>query len=82
MKTMTVNTQIEQDGTIRLAVPSNLPSGPAEVVLVIQPKAASGGPPYDTLEGILAGRVANDFDVEAALREMNREWEESMEFLQ
>jgi len=35
MKTMTVNTQIEKDGTIRLEIPSNLPPGPAEVALVV-----------------------------------------------
>lgn len=79
MKTLTVNTEIENDGTIRLAVPSDLPPGPAEVVLVVQPRTAAGGPPYDTLKGILAGKIAQDFDVEAALEEMNRAWEESME---
>ncbi len=37
MQTLTTQTTIDTDGTINIRVPSGLPPGPAEVVIVIQP---------------------------------------------
>lgn len=37
MKTLTVEVEIASDGTLHLDIPSGLPPGKAEVILVIQP---------------------------------------------
>jgi hypothetical protein len=42
MKTLAVEADIAPDGTLHLAVPSGLPPGKVEVVLVIQPKQQNG----------------------------------------
>jgi hypothetical protein len=42
MKTLKLNTEISDDGKIRLEVPCGLPPGPAEVVVIIQSNSASG----------------------------------------
>jgi len=81
MKTMTVRTEIGADGALHLDVPCDLPPGPAEVVLVVQPVSGTPGPPYDTLRGALAGVMPDDVDVEADLVEMNREWKKKLDDL-
>jgi hypothetical protein len=82
MQAMMMQADIGADGKLLLEVTCNLPPGPAEVVVVVQPKTSAGGPPYDTLAGFLKGQVPPDLDVEAALQEMNQEWEESLELPQ
>jgi hypothetical protein len=42
MKTLTVEADVSADGMLHLAVPSGLPPGRVEVVLVIQPKQQNG----------------------------------------
>jgi len=79
MKTLTLRTTIAPDGTIDLRIPSDLPPGDAEVVVVVQPLAnARSSPPFLSDEGVWAGKVP-DIDIEADLKEMNQLWEKSME---
>jgi hypothetical protein len=81
MKTLTLRTTISSDGTIHLQVPSDLPPGEAEVVLVVQPvvsTALNEGPPYRSDRAVWQGKLP-DVDIDADLREMNRLWERSME---
>jgi hypothetical protein len=42
MKMLTVEAEVASDGTLHLTVPSGLPPGRVEVVLVIQPKVQNG----------------------------------------
>lgn len=82
MKAIAVRTTIAPDGTIDLHVPSDLPPGEAEVVIVFQPvvSAAPGhaGPPYPSDQGVWRGLMP-DVDLDADLQEMKRPWEQSME---
>jgi hypothetical protein len=97
MKTMTLQTTIGPNGTIHLDIPSDLPPGPAEVQLTIQPirsesysspEAASAesesarplgartpatGPEArsKTCSGLFLGKLPEDYDIDAALDEMN-----------
>jgi hypothetical protein len=41
MTTLTVRSNVGPDGTLRLEVPSGLPPGPVEVIVVVQPAAPS-----------------------------------------
>lgn len=43
MKALSLRTTIAADGTIDLRLPSDLPPGEAEVVIVVQPTTRSGG---------------------------------------
>ncbi len=82
MKAIAVRTTIAPDGTIDLRVPSDLPPGEAEVVIVVQPvvSAAPGraDPSYPSDHGLWQGLMP-DVDVDADLQEMKRLWEQSME---
>ena len=82
MKAIAVRTTIALDGTIDLRVPSDLPPGEAEVVIVVQPvvSAAPGraGPPYPSDHGVWQ-KLMPDVDVDADLQQMKRLWEQSME---
>ncbi len=82
MKTISLRTTIAPDGTIDLHVQSDLPPGEAEMVLVVQPTAATApvppGPPYPSDHGVWQGKLP-DVDIDADLQEMNRVWEYNME---
>lgn len=82
MKTLTLHANISAEGVIDLHVPSNLPAGPAEVVVVIQPLGQAPAEPgpfsIADLHGIWKDQLP-DIDVEAELKEMNAEWEKNLE---
>jgi hypothetical protein len=82
MKTLTVRTTIASDGTIDLHIPSDLPPGEAEVVLVIQhsasPTPIHRGPPYPSDHAVWKGKLP-DVDIDADLKEMNALWEKSLD---
>lgn len=79
MKTINMKTEIGPDGNIHLEVPCNLPPGPAEIVVVIQPLNKTSQPLYDTFEGVLKGVLPDNLDVDAARREMSEQWKQSLE---
>jgi hypothetical protein len=82
MKTLSLHAEVGADGKLRLEVPCGLPPGPVEVVVIVQPiPPPTGGGPHDTLEGTWSGLVPADFDVEAALKEIRREWEKELDEL-
>jgi hypothetical protein len=76
---MSFRTQIEPDGTLRLEVPSGLPPGPADVVVVVQPNEAAnaivGQRGVSELHGIWADKLP-DVDLDAELREIRSAWED------
>lgn len=82
MKALSARATITSDGTINLSLPSELPPGEAEVVVVVQPispAASSGdGLPYRSDHGVWAGKLP-DADIEADLRGMSQDWETSLE---
>ncbi|HJT32550.1 MAG TPA: hypothetical protein VJ783_10945 [Pirellulales bacterium] len=81
MKALTSRTTIGPDGTIDVHLPTGLPPGEAEVVVVVQPVTAAStraAPPYASDHGIWKGKLPDD-DIDADLREMNALWEKGME---
>jgi hypothetical protein len=48
-------------------------------VVILSDVRPPASPPYDTLEGALAGLVSAEFDVEEGLREMNNAWKSKLE---
>lgn len=82
MKALSLRTTISADGSLDLHVPSDLPPGEADVVIVVQPttlaESASEAPPYRSDYGVWRGKLP-DIDVDADLREMNRQWEKRIE---
>ncbi len=81
MQTLTTQTTIDTDGTINIRVPSSLPPGPAEVVIVIQP-----GQPLpvrssrSALAGMFAGQQPSDFDALTDVRDIrHRATKEALE---
>jgi hypothetical protein len=98
MKALRLRTTIAPDGTIDLHVPSDLPAGEAEVVILVQPAApALPQPPYPldhgvwnghlpdgpskTCSGLFLGRLPEDYDIDAAVDEMNAQWKAKVEDL-
>jgi hypothetical protein len=81
MKAITIHTQIAEDGVLKLEVPCDLPLKMVEVSLVVRPletpPTAEKGPLYRSLRGIWADKLP-DIDIEADLKEMNKEWEKSL----
>ncbi len=78
MKTVVVETEVQADGRLHLDVPTNLPPGKVEVVLVIQPLEPLA-PPYPTLEGRWRNLFPPDFDLDAVLHEIRHAWEAEWE---
>ena len=74
MKTFTTQAVIGADGKLRIEVPCDLPPGQTQAVVILEGTPNSQQPPFDTLGGILDGIADPDFDLDAALREMNELW--------
>ena len=77
MTTLQVRGEIDPDGTLRLAVPMNLPPGPAEVLIVVQPDAGpSPRPPASARSGLFTRTPESDaLDVDAVRRQINAGWQ-------
>jgi len=77
-----MRTTIAPDGTIDIHIPSDLPPGEAEVVIVVQPTVSAAlnypGPPYPSDHGVWQGRLP-DADIDTDLQEMYRLWEKSLD---
>src|SRR5437762_9396612 len=111
MITVTLQTTIGPDGTIHLDIPSDLPPGPAEIQVTIEPippksslprehsgeeastESAPGQPldartreaspqaPSKTCSGLFLERLPEDYDIDAALNEMNAQWKAKLQDL-
>ena len=107
MKTVTLETTIGPDGAIDLHIPSDLPPGPAEVKVTIQPiptkshssqegassdselvesldvraQEADLEAPSRTCSGLFLGKLPEDYDIDAAIDEMNAQWKAKLEDL-
>jgi hypothetical protein len=83
MTTVKVQARIDQDGKLRLEVPSGLPAGKAEVLIVVQPELSNGhakpsGVTGSARSGLFAGKSDQHLDVDAALSEMNDAWKSKL----
>lgn len=81
MKTLIVKANVLANGHVRLDVPCDLPPGPVEICLVIQPEtadAATSEPVRSTFEGCMAGQFPDETDIDAILSGMDRDWQKSL----
>jgi len=83
MTAFKIHAEIDQDGKLRLEVPSGLPAGHAEVLIVVQPEGINGL--SKTTEGtglarsgLFAAQADQNLDVDAALNEMNEAWKSKL----
>jgi hypothetical protein len=74
MTTLTVRSEIGEDGKLRLEVPCALPPGPIEVVLVVQPITGEPAPAARARSGLFVGRGPANLDLDALLEESNAHW--------
>jgi hypothetical protein len=74
MQTLKFKSQVDEDGHLRLDVPTTLPSGEVELVLVIESvaSAAPREPGYDFSD--LAGRLYWSGDALEQQRTLRNEW--------
>jgi hypothetical protein len=83
MKTMTAQAEIAADGKLRLEFATDLPPGPAEVIVVVQPKPSIPAGSYPGLGGKLAGKMPANLDViEEVLKIRQRATQEAMDLPQ
>ncbi len=75
METLRVKTVIGPDGKIRIEVPSSLPPGPAEVVVVIAPSSEAGASSrWRDLYG-LGKEIWEGEDAQEYVNRLRQEWE-------
>ena len=73
MQVVRVKGEVDAEGTLRLSLPTQLPSGPVEAVVVVpSPPGAENGHKYDFTE--LAGELLWKGDPVAAQRKLRDEW--------
>ncbi len=76
MRTITLRTQINADGRLQLDVPADLPPGPVEVVLIIQPDEGHSSHSVRELRG-LGAEIWKGGDAQAYVGRLRNEWERS-----
>jgi hypothetical protein len=77
METISTRITISEDGRVRLDVPTTLPAGEAEVLLVIQPTRGDAGGPgrYRSLRKFI-GSLSWTGDAVIEQRRLRDEWPE------
>ena len=75
METLRTKTVIGPDGKVKIEVPSNLPPGPADVVLVVSPAAeAPATAHWRDLRG-LGSEIWEGEDAQEYVNRLRDEWE-------
>jgi hypothetical protein len=88
MTSLTIRSNVDSDGMLRLEVPCGLPAGPVEVVVVVQPTTAFAESeprsdrseierdrrPHAARSGLFLNRGLSDVDVDAVTAEMDAAW--------
>jgi len=73
MQVVKVKGEVDADGTLRLSLPTQLPSGPVEAVVVVEsPLPSRDDHKYDFTD--LAGKLQWSGDAVAAQRKLRDEW--------
>jgi len=80
MKTLKLHSEIDDQGMLRLEVSTGLRAGPAEVTLHVQPEAGTtvAG---SARSGLFGSTSAEAVDPDAAIRELNTQWQAKLEEL-
>jgi hypothetical protein len=74
MRTITTTATITSDGRLKVDVPADLPPGPVEVVLVIQPRDSSVARDIRQLRG-LGREIWEGTDAQAYVDTLRDEWQ-------
>ena len=74
MHTVSMRAEIDDDGRLRLDIPADLPPGPVELVLVIQPETPLALHDIRELRG-LGREIWRDSDAQAYVDQLRDEWE-------
>ena len=77
MKTITMQTQIATDGKVRIELSTDLPPGPAEVVIILQPSEPSPASTAASLSGRFPVDATTENKVVDYIRQLRRETTES-----
>lgn len=77
MKTIATQTQISADGILRLELSTNLPPGPAEVIVVVQSSAQKQRGSTPSVSGLFASESDAENDVIREIRQLRRETTEA-----
>ena len=72
MQTLKLDAEISSDGHLRLDVPTQLPPGKTEVIIVVNPTGNDHGQQRDFSD--LAGRLQWSGDAVAEQRKLRDEW--------
>lgn len=74
METLRVTTEVGADGKIHLEIPSGMPPGPAEVIVIIAP-AGDGATPVSWARSYGLGReIWADEDAQNYVNHLRDEW--------
>ena len=76
IETLHLQATIAEDGTLKLEVPSKLPPGPADVVLVVVPTAGQQGGQLRWRDFYGAGKeLWGDEDTQEYVNRLREEWD-------
>jgi hypothetical protein len=80
MTALKVDAEIGRDGKLRLDVPTGLPAGRVEVLVIVQAEANGERAPemHPVRSGLFVGKPVPTFDVDLALHEMNQAWKSKL----
>ena len=77
MKTVKTSGNVSPDGNLRIEVPSGLPPGPVDIVLVLEPRTPQAPPRavvrWEELEG-LGKEIWHGEDAQAYVNRLREEW--------
>lgn len=74
MTTIKATAEIDKDGTLSLRIPTNLPAGPVEAILVVQSLQKPAQTDTDRRSGAFDG-IESVIDIDRELREIRHAWE-------
>lgn len=74
MRTITLKAHVNDDGRLRLDLPADLPPGPVEVVVVIQPAREEASRSLRELRG-LGKEIWQAIDAQEYVNRLRDEWE-------
>ena len=77
MTTLSITGQVSPDGMLQLQIPTNLPAGPVEAIIVLQPVVPDDlqtSAPLRTRSGLFSD-LSPDLDIDAALKEIRSQWQ-------
>lgn len=74
MTTIKATAEIDKDGNLNLKIPTNLPAGPVEAILVVQMLQRPARADTERRSGAFDG-IESVIDIDKELRDIRHEWE-------